>query len=97
MSEPNEIYEAVLGQLKSSRSRKSLEALHAVCKEHYESGAVDFRITTIAKVGASRGVPSAQTIRTRLWSIVHRLSFVVHRSSFVVQRSSFIFHRFSFS
>jgi hypothetical protein len=65
MSEPNEVYEAVLGQLKSSRSRKSLEALHAVCKEHYEAGAVDFRITTIAKVGASRGVPSAQTIRNK--------------------------------
>jgi|SRR5690554_1625736 len=65
MSEPNEVYEAVFGQLKTSRSRKSLEALYAVCKEHYEAGAVDFRIATIAKLGASRGVPSAQTIRNK--------------------------------
>ena len=65
MSEPNEVYEAILGQLKNSRSRKSLEALHAVCKEHHDSGAVDFRISTIAKLGASRGVPSEQTIRNK--------------------------------
>ncbi|WP_370258779.1 gamma-mobile-trio protein GmtX [Marinobacter nauticus] len=65
MSEPREVYEAILGQLKSSRSRRSLEALYGVCKEHYEAGAVDFRIATIAKSGASRGVPSAQTIRNK--------------------------------
>jgi hypothetical protein len=65
MSEPNEVYEAILGQLKNSRSRKSLEALHAVCKEHHESGSVDFRISTIAKLGASRGAPSEQTIRNK--------------------------------
>jgi len=55
MSEPSEVYEAILGQLKNSRSRKSLEALHAVCKEHHESGSVD----------ASRGAPSEQTIRNK--------------------------------
>lgn len=65
MSEPRKVYEAILGQLKTSRSRKSLEALYAVCKEHHEAGAVDFRIATIAKLGASRGVPSAQTIRNK--------------------------------
>lgn len=65
MSNPNEVYEAVLSQLKSSRSRKSLEAIQAVCKEHHDSGAVDFRIATIAKLGAQRGVPSAQTIRNK--------------------------------
>ena len=65
MSEPREVYEAILGQLKTSRSRKSLEVLYAVCKEHHEAGAVDFRIATIAKLGAGRGVPSAQTIRNK--------------------------------
>lgn len=65
MSDPNTVYEAVLSQLKSSRSRKSLEALHNVCREHYSSGAVDFRIATIAKLGANCGVPSAQTIRNK--------------------------------
>lgn len=65
MREPRKVYEAILGQLKTSRSRNSLEALYAVCKEHHEAGAVDFRIATIAKLGASRGVPSAQTIRNK--------------------------------
>lgn len=65
MNDPNEIYEAVLSQLKSSRSRKSLAAIHEVCKEHHSSGAADFRIATIAKLGANRGVPSAQTIRNK--------------------------------
>ena len=65
MSDPHEVYEAILGQLKSARSRKSLEALHTVCQEHHGAGAVDFRIATIAKLGASRGVPSPQTIRNK--------------------------------
>jgi len=65
MNDPNEVYEAVLSQLKSSRSRKSLAAIHEVCKEHHSSGAVDFRIATIAKLGVNRGVPSAQTIRNK--------------------------------
>ncbi len=65
MSDPNAVYEAVQSQLKSARSRKSLEALHAVCKEHYEAGSVDFKITTIARLGANRGVPSVQTIRNK--------------------------------
>lgn len=65
MNDPNEVYEAVLSQLKSSRSRKSLAAIHEVCKEHHSSGAVDFKIATIAKLGVNRGVPSAQTIRNK--------------------------------
>lgn len=62
---PNEVYQVVLSQLKSVRSKRSLEALHEVCQEHHSSGAVDFRIATIAKLGANRGVPSAQTIRNK--------------------------------
>ena len=73
MSEPNEVYEAILGQLKNSRSRKSLEALHAVCKEHHESGSVDFRISTIAKLGASRGAPSEENIIERSLRLGRRL------------------------
>lgn len=65
MSDPNEVYKAVLSQLKSARSKRSLEALHEVCHDHYDSGAADFRVTTIAKIGASRGVPKAQTIRNK--------------------------------
>lgn len=65
MSDPSEVYDAVLSQLKSSRSRKSLAAIQEVCREHHSSGAVDFRIATIANLGANRGVPSAQTIRNK--------------------------------
>lgn len=65
MSDPNKVYEAVRSQLKSPRSEKSLGAIHEVCKEHYEAGAVDFRVSTIVKLGANRGVPSAQTIRNK--------------------------------
>lgn len=65
MSDPQEVYEAVLSQLKSTRSRKTLEALRVICEEHYSSGAVDFKVATISKLGANRGVPSAQTIRNK--------------------------------
>ncbi|MFB2762788.1 gamma-mobile-trio protein GmtX [Marinobacter shengliensis] len=65
MSDPTEIYEAIQNQLKSVRSRKSLEAVHTVCQDLHDSGAVDFRIATISKLGANRGVPSAQTIRNK--------------------------------
>lgn len=65
MSDPNEVYEAVRSQLKSARSQKSLDAIQKVCEEHFSSGAVDFRIATIANLGANRGVPSAQTIRNK--------------------------------
>jgi len=65
MSDPNKVYEAVRSQLKSTRSEKSLDAIHEVCKEHYEAGAVDFRVSTIAKLGEKRGVPKDQTIRNK--------------------------------
>ena len=65
MSDPQDVYEAIYNGLKSSRSRKSMEALQQVCQEHFDSGAVNFRISTIAKLGANRGVPSAQTIRNK--------------------------------
>lgn len=65
MSDPNEVYKTVREQLKSSRSKKSLDAINAVCKQHHSSGAVDFRIATIAKLGADQGVPSDQTIRNK--------------------------------
>jgi hypothetical protein len=65
MSDPKEVYEAILNQLTNNRTKKSLEAIHEVCKEQHGAGASDFRIATIAKLGAKRGVPSAQTIRNK--------------------------------
>ena len=65
MNQPNDVYQVIYGSLKSARSKKSLEALQQVCQEHFDSGAVDFKISTIAKLGTNRGVPSAQTIRNK--------------------------------
>lgn len=65
MIDPNELYEAIASQLTNNRTKKSLEAIHEVCKEQHGAGASDFRIVTIAKLGAKRGVPSAQTIRNK--------------------------------
>lgn len=65
MSDPKEVYEAILNQLTNTRTKKSLEAIQEVCKEQHGAGASDFRIATIAKLGAKRGVPSAQTIRNK--------------------------------
>jgi hypothetical protein len=65
MSDPKEVYEAIFNQLTNNRTKKSLEAIHEVCKEQHGIGASDFRIATIAKLGAKRGVPSVQTIRNK--------------------------------
>ena len=65
MSDPKEVYEAILNLLTNNRTKKSLEAIHEVCKEQHGAGASDFRIATIAKLGTKRGVPSAQTIRNK--------------------------------
>ncbi len=65
MADPNEVYEAIVSQLTNNRTKKTLEAIHEVCKEQYGAGASDFRIVTISKLGAKRGVPSAQTIRNK--------------------------------
>tara|TARA_R110001592_G_scaffold341474_1_gene630558 strand:+ start:33338 stop:33973 length:636 start_codon:yes stop_codon:yes gene_type:complete len=65
MVDPNEVYEAIVSQLTNNRTKKSLEAIHEVCKEQDSAGASDFRIVTISKLGAKRGVPSAQTIRNK--------------------------------
>ncbi|MDO9520670.1 MAG: gamma-mobile-trio protein GmtX [Pseudohongiella sp.] len=65
MSQPKDVYQAIYKSLKSERSKKSLQALQEVCQELFEAGAIDFRISTIAKLGANRGVPSAQTIRNK--------------------------------
>jgi hypothetical protein len=65
MSDPKEVYEAILNQLTHSRTKSSLKAIQEVCKEQHDVGASDFRIATIAKLGSKRGVPSAQTIRNK--------------------------------
>lgn len=63
--DPQIVYEALKGQMKTKRSLRSLEAIHEVCREHREAGAFDFKAATIARLGAGRGVPSEQTIKNK--------------------------------
>mgnify|MGYP003148705303 CR=1 FL=1 len=65
MSDPSEVYKTIRDQLKSSRSKKSLDAIHEVCEQHHRSGATDFRIATVARLGEGRGVPRDSTIRNK--------------------------------
>ncbi|MBP2081779.1 MULTISPECIES: gamma-mobile-trio protein GmtX [unclassified Pseudomonas] len=50
---------------KSPKQKDYLQAVYAVCKEHAESGSTDFSVATIARIGAERGVPKAQSIRNK--------------------------------
>lgn len=49
----------------SARQSKTLDAVYAVCQEQVDRGANDFSYSTIARIGADRGVPKAQSIRNR--------------------------------
>lgn len=60
--------EELLEKLKlgvSARQSKTLDAVYMVCQEQVDRGAYDFSYTTIARIGAGRGVPKAQSIRNR--------------------------------
>jgi hypothetical protein len=47
---------------KSPKQTSSLEAVYAVCKEQVEDGNTNFSVAAIARFGADRGVPKAQSI-----------------------------------
>ena len=58
----------VLAELLKSagtRRRKSLETIHAVCREQFERGAKDFSIATIARLSVARGGPADGSIRNK--------------------------------
>lgn len=50
---------------KSPRQKTSLEAIYAVCKDIVESGGTDFSYAGIARLGAERKVPKAQSIANK--------------------------------
>lgn len=54
-----------LTSVASSRSQKALNAIYAVCTEQLERGIYDFSVSTISRLGVSRGVPRAQSIRNK--------------------------------
>jgi len=58
----------LLEKLKTDASHRvvsSLEAIYRVCQEQVERGGTDFSFATIAKIGAGKGVPKAQSIRNK--------------------------------
>lgn len=58
----------VLQQLKqhaSTRTQRSLDAIFQVCMEQQSRGLNEFSYATVAKLGAGRGVPAAQSIRNK--------------------------------
>ena len=60
--------EELLEKLKqgaSAKVKETLDAVYEVCREQQERGISDFSIATIAKLGAKRGVPKAQSIRNK--------------------------------
>lgn len=63
--DPNEVFQVLKERMKTKRSLRSLEAIHEVCREHREAGAFDFRVATVVRLGAGRGVPSEQTIKNK--------------------------------
>jgi type II secretory pathway component PulC len=61
--EPQQLFEQLKAGAKSSRTEKSLEIIHQICKEQSERGAIDFSYGTIGKFSEARGGPKAQPIR----------------------------------
>ncbi|BCG63314.1 MAG: hypothetical protein methR_P1015 [Methyloprofundus sp.] len=49
----------------NQRCHRTLDAIYDVCLKQQESGSNDFTVSTIAKVGATQGVPRAQSIRNK--------------------------------
>jgi hypothetical protein len=55
----------LLEQLKSNattRKIKNLDIIHAVCREQYERGSLDFSVATISRIAQERGGPVKSTI-----------------------------------
>ncbi|MNP08591.1 hypothetical protein D3C76_1006680 [compost metagenome] len=58
----------LLEKLKTDASHRvatSLDAVYKICQGQVDRGVTDFSFATIAKVGAGKGVPKAQSIRNK--------------------------------
>ncbi|WPC68317.1 gamma-mobile-trio protein GmtX [Rhodoferax ferrireducens] len=58
----------LLEQLKASanpRKQKSLDLIHAVCREQHERGSRDFSVATISRIAQERGGPVKSTIHNK--------------------------------
>jgi len=65
MIDPEKKYNDLISKTTSDRIKKSLTAIHNICKQQRERGSSDFSISTISKAGEGAGVPRAQSIRNK--------------------------------
>lgn len=61
---PDEVL-AALKKVASSRGQKTLDLIHAICKEQHASGIHDYSISTIGRVSGQRGGPKEQALRNK--------------------------------
>ena len=61
---PDELLE-ILKKTASPKTKQTLDAIHEVCFEQQQRGLTDFSVATIARLGAKRDVPRAQTMRNK--------------------------------
>jgi hypothetical protein len=68
MQRPNLHPDEVLASLKtqaSERGQKTLDLIHAICREQRASGIHDYSVRTIGRVSRERGGPSEQALRNK--------------------------------
>lgn len=56
-------YLAIVSKSANARKKRSLEAIHEVCREQHERGSKNFSISVVARLSAERGGPKERTIR----------------------------------
>ena len=61
---PKEILES-LKENASERRARTLDVIYAICTEQEKQGQYDFSSSTISKLGFSKGVPKAQSLRNK--------------------------------
>lgn len=65
MFEPDDVYDKLIEDAKNERVKRSLEAIHDICREQHDRKSPDFSYETISKLGSDKGVPAAQSIRNK--------------------------------
>lgn len=63
--DPEVLLEQLRNGAQSGRKVKSLELVHAVCKEQIQRGSIDFSIATVGSITKAKGGPAAQSIRNK--------------------------------
>jgi len=65
MPDVNEVFEKLKESATNDRVRRTLDAIHKICKEQSDRGSLDFSISTISRIGEDVGIPKAQSIRNK--------------------------------